>query len=291
MRRRMRMGPGTTTPMVRILLIVNAAVFFIQFFFPRMGLTLRMTPQGPIVHWFGEYFALIPVNVITRGFLWQFITYQFLHGGIFHIIINMFVLWMFGVELESRWGSAGFLRFYLICGIAGGLAMTLINPLGAIPVIGASGAVLGLLGAYAVYWPERMVYVWGIFPLKVKQFVFIIGAVSLLAGMSEAQEGGIAHMAHLGGVLMGLVYCKYGDPRKPLLGFIYNWYKKLKIRDKKSEWDYQRKKRKEILKEADEILDKMEDKDWEDLSPEQQERIKEIADILDGFPSRPSGRR
>ncbi len=278
MRRRMRMGPGTTTPMVRMLLIINAAVFFVQL--------MAMAANFP----FSRYFSLIPVRVVRFGFIWQLVTYQFLHGGIFHLLINMFVLWMFGVELENRWGAAGFLRFYLICGIVAGMAMVVFN-YGTVPVVGASGAVLGLLGAYAVYWPERMVYVWGIFPLKVKQFVFIIGAISLLAGISEGRGGGIAHMAHLGGVLMGLIYCKYGDPRKPLLGFVAEWYKKAKIKDKKSEWEYQRQEKKKILEEADEILDKMEEKEWEDLTREEQDRIQEIADILDGFPDRPTGRR
>ncbi|MGM0381361.1 MAG: rhomboid family intramembrane serine protease [bacterium] len=281
MRRGMRMGPGTTTSMVRSLLIINAIVFFLQLFTAGSGFSMM------------KYFALIPAYVLRYGFIWQLVTYQFLHGGFFHILINMFVLWMFGVELERRWGAAGFLRFYLVCGIAGGAAMVIFN-YGTVPVVGASGAVLGLLGAYAIYWPERMVYVWGIFPIQVKHFVFIIGGFSLLAGVSES-EAGIAHMAHLGGVLMGYIYCKFGDPRKPLLGSVFSgvgdFIKKAKIQDKKSEWEEHRRNKEEIIREADAILDEMEEKEWEDLSEEKKKRIKEIAKILDGFPSRPSGRR
>ncbi len=264
--------------MVRTLLIINGLVFLIQLLLPDLGLIGR-DPQGVLVlHHFGYFFSLVPVNLVTRGFLWQLITYQFLHGGFFHLLINMFVLWMFGVELERVWGGAGFLRFYLICGVAGGLGMAVFN-YGSIPVVGASGAIFGLLGAYALYWPERMVYIWGIFPIKIKHFVLIIGVITLVSGFSET-EAGVAHLAHLFGLLTGLFYCWKGDPRQSLLQQAKSIFSRGQVRQKRREWEERQREQQQLIEEADQILEKLQQVGWEKLEEEEKQRIKEISERL-----------
>ncbi len=276
----MRLGPGKTTPMVRNLLVINGIIFLLQMTLPRFGLTIGGTLAEPVLHPFGEYLALVPENLVTRGFLWQLVTYQFLHGGLFHILINMLVLWMFGVELERVWGAAGFLRFYLICGIVAGLGMVIFS-YGRIPVVGASGAIFGLLGAFALYWPERMVFIWGIFPIKMKHFVLIIGIFTLIAGFSEAQTG-VAHLAHLFGLLMGLFYCWKLDPRQPLLAPLSDYLKSRKHKKKQDQWRQHEIEKQKLLRQADELLDKMDRVGWENLSAEEQRRIREISEKLSG---------
>lgn len=273
--RQIGMGPGSITPMVKNLLIVNGAVFVLQLL---MGGGLGISSGGEF-HPFGAYFALIPEFAVESGFVWQLVTYQFLHGGFFHILINMLILWMFGTELERVWNPMAFLRFYLICGIAAGLSMIVFN-YGSIPVVGASGSIFGLIGAFAYLWPEREVYVWGIFPMKVKYFVLFVGGIELIMGITDTRLG-IAHAAHLGGLGMGLLYLRFSDPRQSILGFFKDWAKKQKIKKKKQEWKEQQKKREDMVKEADEILDKLRKLSWEELSDYEKKRIREISDKLD----------
>lgn len=277
----MTMGPGPVTPMIKKLLILNGAVFLVQLM---MGPGLGLSTQEGLLP-FGSYFALIPEFVVEYGFLWQLVSYQFLHGGFFHILFNMFVLWMFGTELERVWNQVAFLQFYLVCGIAAGLAMIVFS-YGRIPVVGASGAIFGLLGAFAYYWPEREVYVWGIFPMKVKYFVAVIGGIELLMGISETRLG-IAHSAHLGGLFMGLAYVHFSDPRRSLLNPLRDWFKKKKVEHKRQQWEERRKKREEMVREADEILDKLQRLSWEELSEQEQRRIREISEKLDDYDPSP----
>ncbi len=282
MRQTMRIGPGSTTPMVRILLIANGAVFLFQML---LGIFMQINKLGSPA-WFIYYFALIPKLVVESGFVWQLITYQFLHGGFFHILINMLILWMFGVELERAWGAISFLRFYLVCGVAAGVSMVIFN-YGQMPTVGASGAILGLLGAFATYWPERDVYVMGIIPMKVKHFVLMVGIISLLAGLFETSifepKLRIAHMAHLGGLLMGLFYCRFGNPQNPLLGPVSRWLGRRKTKKKRKEWEETQKNRDDLMEEADNILDRMQNKTWENVTDSDKERIQEISNELKGF--------
>lgn len=269
--RQMTLGPQGITPMVKYLLIANGAVFLVQL------LSEVMFPAMSRFIW--AYFPLRPADLVEYGFAWQLITYQFMHANFFHILFNMFILWMFGTELERVWDTDGFLRFYIVCGIAAGVTMTIFN-YSRIPVIGASGAVMGLLGAFAYLWPNREVYVWGIFPIKIKYFVLFIGGTELLMGMSELQTG-FAHAAHLGGLAMGLIYLRFDDPRRSLLRPFQKWLKKKKVEQKRKQWEEQQRKRDEMVKEADEILDKLRKLSWEELSESEKRRIKEISDELD----------
>ncbi len=276
---RMSLGPGPVTSMVKKILIANGIVFLIQLMMgPDLGIATR---EGLLP--FGSYFALIPRFVIEYGFVWQLVTYQFLHGGFFHILINMFILWMFGTELERIWDELGFLRFYLVCGIAAGLSMLAFNYT-TTPVVGASGAIFGLLGAFAYHWPERKVFIWGIFPMRVKYFVFFVGLIELIMGMTETRLG-VAHAAHLGGLVAGLVYVHFSDPQSPFFRMLRNWVRQRKVQKKKEEWEQRRRKRDEMVREADEILDKLQRLSWEELSEYEQRRIREISEKLDDFES------
>ena len=97
--------------------------------------------------------------------MWQLVTYIFLHGGFFHILFNMFGLYMFGSELEATWGTREFAKFFFICGIGAGILTVIASPYSPVAIIGASGAILGLLVAYGVLFPNRQIYIYGIVPI------------------------------------------------------------------------------------------------------------------------------
>jgi membrane associated rhomboid family serine protease len=158
-----------------------------------------------------------PADVLGSLRLWQPLTYMFLHGGIFHILFNMLALWMFGVELERMWGSRFFTKYYFVCGVGAALTTMILSftPFGFADqlyyslTIGASGAVYGILLAYALYFPNRPIYLYMVFPIPAKYFVMIIGGISLLSSMGGSGSG-IAHTTHLGGLIAGYLYLKSG---------------------------------------------------------------------------------
>lgn len=150
------------------------------------------------------YLGLSPRLVVTRGFVWQLMTYMFLHGGFWHLAFNMFIIWMFGKQLEAVWGSERFLKYYIFCGI-GGAAFSFIFAFNSL-VIGASGAGYGILLAYAVLFPYNQIYIWGIFPVRARTLVIVLAAIEFLSGVSG--RDGIAHFAHLGGMAAGLLYMR-----------------------------------------------------------------------------------
>lgn len=185
-------------PVIKTLLITNTAIWlgteFIGNF--RMGdLSL-----GYVVT---RLFALFPLG---QGFyFWQLFTYMFLHGGFAHIFFNMLALWMFGMELENVWGSKKFLTYYLICGVGAGLSNLLIAPLFTTtgPTIGASGAIYGVLLAYGILFPDRLIFIYFLIPIKAKYFVIFY---MILEFVSVGSMDGIAHFAHLGGAFVGFLY-------------------------------------------------------------------------------------
>jgi membrane associated rhomboid family serine protease len=191
-RYRFSFGYGLT-PMIKNLMIIMGAVFLLQ-----------MVANG----WINYYFGLIPVLVWKKYFLWQLVTYIFLHGGITHILFNLLALWMFGGELESLWGSRKFLRYFLFCGIGAGICTVILTPYQFIPVIGASGAIYGILLAFGWFFPNRLIYIYFLFPIPAKYMVIIFGLIELFSSM-QGTGGGIAHLTHLGGLLFGLVYMVY----------------------------------------------------------------------------------
>lgn len=189
-------GGRDVTPAVKFLLIVNTAVFFLQLFLPNQFL---------------DFFGLVPARVWDDFYLWQLFTYQFLHGGLLHLLFNMLALWMFGCDLERRWGSPFFLKYYFVSVIGGGVLNALILPGQVAPSIGASAGIYGILLAYGLIYPNQIVYFYFLFPIKMKHFVWIIGAIALYSSIASGQSG-IAHLAHLGGMVFGYLYLRGGNP-------------------------------------------------------------------------------
>ena len=190
------LGGGAITPAVKFLLIANTAVFVLQTFV-----------DNRLVYFFG----LVPQLVWNNLYLWQLFTYQFLHGGLFHLLFNMLALWMFGGDLERRWGSIFFVKYYFVSVLGGGILNALLTPNQMVPSIGASGGVYGILLAYGLIYPNQIVYFYFLFPIKMKHFVWIIGAISLYSSMATGQSG-IAHLAHVGGMGFGYLYLRWGNP-------------------------------------------------------------------------------
>jgi len=200
-------GPGPLTPAVKAIIYTNIAVYV---------LVLIMTR---LVDWIG----LIPELVLTRGYVWQVVTYQFVHAEVFHILFNMLWVWMFGVDLERRWGTVAFAKYYLIVGTTAGVAtvVTSLLPFPAMETsywavtIGASGAGYGLMLAWAIVFPHRTVLFFGIVPLSARVFALIAGAIALSQAVSSGGDSGIAHVAHLSGLVAGWLYLKTPRPRIP----------------------------------------------------------------------------
>jgi len=161
------------------------------------------------------YLGLVPILVWKKYFLWQLATYIFLHGGITHLLFNLLALWMFGGELESYWGSRKFLRYFLFCGIGAGICTVIFTPYQFIPVIGASGAIYGILLAFGWLFPNRLIYIYLLFPIPAKYMVIIFGLIELFSSM-EGTGGGVAHLTHLGGLLFGLSYMAYPAIRQKI---------------------------------------------------------------------------
>jgi membrane associated rhomboid family serine protease len=190
-------------PVVKTLLIINVVVFILMMFFGPFHIgeiSLRII--------FDEIFGLMPLG---HGFYaWQLITYQFVHADFWHILFNMaFGLWMFGKEVEQIWGSKKFLFYYLFCGVMAGISQLMLAPifepvLG--PTVGASGAIYGVLIAFATIFPDQYVYIYFLIPVKVKYFV--IGLI-VLGVLSVGGPGNIANLAHLGGAVAGYLYILY----------------------------------------------------------------------------------
>ena len=140
--------------------------------------------------------------------IWQPLTYMFIHGDFFHLFMNMFVLWMFGSEMESIWGSRGFLKYYFVTGIGAGMIWILLNISNSYSVlIGASGAIYGVLLAYGLMFPNRKVLIYFLFPIKVKYFVLLLGAIAFISSIGDTGSN-ISHLTHLSGMLIGYIYLR-----------------------------------------------------------------------------------
>lgn len=188
-------GPITRT--VKALIALNIAVFVLQ----------KISHLFFDSHFLELYFGLVPVRVTQELMLWQFVTYLFLHGGVFHIFFNMLTLFMFGNDLERLWGRRRFLNYYFVTGIGAGICSWLVSTSSGAAVIGASGAVYGLLLAFALTYPNRIVYLNFLLPVKVKWLVLIMGAMAFFSSVGGG-EPGVAHIAHLGGMVIGFLYLK-----------------------------------------------------------------------------------
>lgn len=150
-------------------------------------------------------FGLVPYDVLTKGYVWQLFTYMFVHGGFGHLFWNMFVLWMFGMEIENYWGKREFYKFYFITGIGSGLVTLLFSTGSRIPVVGASGAIYGVLVAFAMLFPERQIYFYFLIPIKAKFFVAIMVVITFFSTLAPGTCN-ISHLTHLGGLAIGYLY-------------------------------------------------------------------------------------
>ena len=192
-------APSFMPPVIKWLLIANVAVFVVQFF--------NLNVYGQIF----EIGALWPVDhVLYRP--WQYFTTMFLHGDIFHLFLNMFVLWMFGMEIAGRWGTRKFLAFYLISGLGASLLHSLITAIqhGQAPAVGASGAIAGVMIAFALLYPNRMILIFFFIPMRAKWAALLYIAYTVYKGFENNPGDNIAHFAHLGGAIAGFLIFKTG---------------------------------------------------------------------------------
>lgn len=186
------------TPVVKALLIAMAAFFL-------LNLSLETFAQFSLSGLLG----LVPAR-LAQGWIWQLVSYAFLHAGLFHLLFNLLVIWTVGGELERLWHTKTFLGFLLTCAVGAGLTYGLFSLLGIgpgpnAPVVGSSGVVYGLLLAYGILFGDRMMYFFMLFPMQARYFVMLLGAVELVSSVFYSTSG-VAHLAHLGGMAAGFVF-------------------------------------------------------------------------------------
>ena len=247
-------GGNSSVPTgVKLLLILNTAIF------------LMVEISGMQFELFYSNFGLVPAKVWSSFMIWQPVTYLFLHGGFIHLLFNMFVLWMFGKELEHNWGSISFLKYYFACGIGAGITTSIFGWGSFTPVIGASGAVYGLLLAYGLTYPNRLVYLYGIFPIKVKFMVIGLGVIAFFASMTSTNST-VSHITHIAGMVVGLIYLQSKINFKHLkLWLINRKIHSLNIKiTKRENLDLQLKEK------VDKILEKLNTNGWDRLTEDEQ---------------------
>ena len=246
--------PALFTNAIKVLISVNFVIFILQ------TLSKSETLFFPL-------FGLVPKLVWSENMVWQPVTYMFFHGGVWHVLINMFVLWMFGSELERFWGKTKFLRFYFITGVGSGLVTMLFDIQSTTPIVGASGAVYGVLLAYGLTYPNRTVYLYGIIPIKSIWFVLGIGFIAFMSSFDNMSQ--ISHMTHLSGMIIGYLMLK-----KPIQwsGF---WFQ---LRKKTLEYKIQKEEQRvtqqfQVEQDINQILDKINQGGFDSLTKEEQDRL------------------
>jgi membrane associated rhomboid family serine protease len=277
-------------PVIKMLLIINTAVFLLYSFigsFTMDGAPLRLA--------FDYYLGLMPIG---HGFYpWQLITYQFMHASFMHLLFNMvFGLWMFGMEVENTWGPKKFLTFYLMCGIAAGISQLILAPiiepsqtLG--PTVGASGAVFGVLIAFGMMFPDRYIFIYFLLPIKAKYFVMILIALGVL---SVGGNDNVANLAHLGGALAGYLYMLYdirGFKLKAKVRSMPGWFTPKATKTDSGYGDVvdakvfdirsaEKDDRGDLQKHIDEILDKISQSGYQSLTEEEKKILFEASKKL-----------
>jgi len=233
-------GAGSyITRTIKALVIINVTVFLFVHIF-------RAFPWLLV-------FGMVPRLVLSKFMIWQLATYMFVHADLWHLAVNMLMLWFFGPAIESAWGRKQFLFYYFFTGIGAGLCSLIFSFNSYAPIIGASGAIFGILAAYAVMFPEHIILLFFVFPMKMKHAVLVLAGMNLLGAISSSGSG-IAYFAHLGGALFGYIYLK-SEWFKMTISRL-NWdYLKLW----KTKRDVQRKEldQKNLNQAADAILDKI----------------------------------
>jgi len=248
------------TDAIRTLVLVNVVVYLLQSLSGKEDVFFRL-------------FGLVPSSFLSELMIWQPFTYMFFHApfyssvGISHILLNMLGLWVFGRELEQAWGKNNFLKYYFVTGIGSGLVTFLFQINSDSPVIGASGAVYGVLLAYGLSYPNRMLYIWGIIPVKSLWLVIIMGAIAFFGLLGNAD--GISHVTHISGMVIGYF----------MLNKKWRWREILfKIRKKTIEFQVQRheeKVAKKIMlkKDIDLIIDKIQKEGFSSLTSKEKNKL------------------
>ncbi len=273
-----RMGAGGNalsrmmTPWVKRLLLANTAVFIVVN-------ALGLVP----LHWAVDVLGFSPARLLIHP--WSPFTYMFVHGSFFHLFANMLVLFFFGPPLEGAWGERYFIRYYLIAGMGGALfSLFLIQLIGTPTVIGASGAVFGLLLAFALKWPDAPIYLWFLLPVKAKYFVGFIAFFSLYASLGGARDG-VAHWTHLGGLVTGFLYLRHGDRLTARLGGLRKRWQRKGLKTTPggaAEPPRRASKRRgrregDRLDEVDRILDKIRESGIDGLTPKEREFLDDVS--------------
>lgn len=248
------------TEIVKFLILSNVTIFAVQELFGLQSL-------------FRSYFALVPATFF-EGRIWQLFTYMFLHGGLGHIFFNMLALFMFGSVLEREWGPREFLKYYLLTGLGGGLCYALFNFGSPVPTVGASGAIYGLLVAYAVLFPNNVIYIWFVIPMKAKWFAVIFGVIEFLASFNAGSQ--VAHLAHLGGMVIGYVYLK----RDRIMGRSLRSVKDALERREEEQRRKEEQSLDDIRREVDDLLDKINRVGMNGLTKAEQKRLEKASEIL-----------
>ena len=246
--------PALFTDAIKIIISINIGIFVLQ----------SLSQSNNL---FFPLFGLVPKLVWSKLMIWQPFTYLFFHGGVWHVLINMFVLWMFGGELERLWGKPRFIKFYFITGVGSGLITMLFNFQSTTPIIGASGAVYGVLLAYGLTYPNRTVYLYGIIPIKSLWFVIGIGFIAFFSSFNNISQ--VSHITHIAGMFIAYLFLK-----KPIYigDFVFS------IRKKALEYQVQQEekrisKQNKIEKDIDRILDKITMEGFDSLSKEEYNRL------------------
>ncbi|MFQ5720420.1 MAG: rhomboid family intramembrane serine protease [Acidobacteriota bacterium] len=206
--RRILIGGGPLTPAIKGIIVTCVTVFLIQTI---LTATLGQDPLSTL-------FGLSSKTVLTSFWVWQPVTYLFLHGGLLHIVFNMLFLWMFGTELERRWGAQAFVQFYLFCGIGAGLTSILLDPVAhlfgfgeawvsARATVGASGAIYGVMAAQAILFPDKLLLLFLVIPMRMRQAVLLLAGIMLFTQLTTPGSG-VNNVAHLGGMVFAWLYLR-----------------------------------------------------------------------------------
>jgi membrane associated rhomboid family serine protease len=246
-------GPfSNLPPATRYILIINIFVFLLSII---PGLSTRIY----------SLFSVFPSSYINMAQVWRLITYQFLHGDPLHIFFNMLVLYYIGQMMEGLWGTRAFLRFYLISGAAGGVVYTLLVLLGILPpfpLVGASGAIYGLIAAYAVLYPNSTVYWFFFLPMRTMTLLFVTIVLSVIFLLAGRNAGGEA--AHLTGIAVGVFYVSV-RPR------LIHW----RMVRSKGLWQQKLEQEQRFASEVDRILDKVHQTGIGSLTRKEKETLRE----------------
>ena len=271
MKYRLQFNPGEVaykpqlfTDAIKILISINFIIYVLQSLAGKEDIFFRL-------------FGLVPSTFISELMLWQPFTYMFFHApfysniGISHILLNMLGLWVFGRELEQAWGKEKFLKYYFSTGVGSGLITFLFQMDSSSPVIGASGAVYGILLAYGLSYPNRTLYIWGLIPIRSIWLVIIMGSIAFFGLLGKAD--GISHVTHISGMLIGYILLKNKWKLSDIL---------FALRKKTIEFHIQRKedyelKKNIISRDVDIILEKIKDVGFSGLSDEEQSKLYEAS--------------